>query len=122
MNNQKAGRFARPAFGADMEEEDAMVLKKTAVAGTLESSDVMVTVTPNPGRGVEIVLESEVMAAFGAAIEAVARQELELAGVEDAHLLLRDKGALDCVISARVRCALYRAAEAAYDWTREDAL
>lgn len=122
MNNQKAGRFARPAFGVDMEEEDAMVLKKTAVAGTLESSDVMVTVTPNPGRGVEIELESEVKAAFGAAIEAVARRELELAGVEDAHLLLRDKGALDCVISARVRCALYRAAEAAYDWTREDAL
>lgn len=122
MNNQKAGRFARPAFGADMEEEDAMVLKKTAVAGTLESSDVMVTVTPNPGRGVEIELESEVKAAFGAAIEAVACRELELAGVEDAHLLLRDKGALDCVISARVRCALYRATEAAYDWTREDAL
>ena len=118
MNNQKAGRFARPAFGADMEEEDAMVLKKTAVAGTLESSDVMVTVTPNPGRGVEIELESEVKAAFAA----VACRELELAGVEDAHLLLRDKGALDCVISARVRCALYRAAEAAYDWTREDAL
>ena len=73
MNNQKAGRFARPAFGADMEEEDAMVLKKTAVAGTLESSDVMVTVTPNPGRGVEIELESEVKAAFGAAIEAAKR-------------------------------------------------
>ena len=36
----------------------------------------MVTVTPNPGRGVEIELESEVKAAFGAAIEAVARREL----------------------------------------------
>ena len=56
---------------------------RVASAGTLESSDVMVTVTPNPGRGVEIELESEVKAAFGAAIEAVACRELELAGVED---------------------------------------
>ena len=97
-----------------------MLLKRPAIAGTLESSDVMVTVTPNPGRGVEIELDSEVKAAFGASIEETVRRELELAGVTDAHLLLRDRGALDCVISARVRCALYRAAETAYDWTRED--
>ena len=99
-----------------------MILKKSAVAGTLESSDVLVTVAPNPGRGVTIELDSEVKAAFGAAIEAAVRRELELAGVDDAHLLLRDRGALDCVISARVRCALYRAAETAYDWTKEDKL
>lgn len=97
-----------------------MIIKKPAVAGTLESSDVLVTVTPNPGRGVEIELESEMKAAFGASIEETVRREAELAQVTDAHILLQDRGALDCVISARVRCALYRAAETAYDWTKED--
>lgn len=97
-----------------------MILKKPAVAGTLESSDVLVTVTPSPGQGVTIELESEVKAIFGDAIQAVVRRELELAGVADGHILLQDRGALDCVISARVRCALYRAAETAYDWTKED--
>ena len=97
-----------------------MILKQPAVAGTLESSDVLVTITPSPGQGVEIELESEVKAAFGAAIEAAVRRELELAEVTDVRILLQDRGALDCVISARVRCALYRAAGEAYDWTKED--
>ena len=97
-----------------------MKILNPAIAGTLESSDVLVTVTPSPGRGVSIELESEVKAIFGAAIEAAVRRELELAEVTDVHILLRDRGALDCVTSARVRCALYRAAGTAYDWTKED--
>lgn len=97
-----------------------MEIKKPASAGTLESSDVFVTVAPNEGGGIEIDLESEVEALFGDAIEAAVRRELELAGVTDAAIRLQDRGALDCVIAARVRCALYRAAEERYDWTRED--
>jgi len=103
-------------------KETAMILKRPAVAGTLESSDVLVTVTPTPGQDVAIELESEVKDAFGDSIERTVRQELELAEVTECHILLRDRGALDCVISARVRCALYRAAELSYDWTKEDVL
>ncbi len=98
-----------------------MILKKPASAGTLESSDVLVTVEPNPGGGVVIDLDSEVKAAFGPDIEATVRRELALAEVEDVVVRLKDRGALDCTIAARVRCALYRAAEARYDWRKEDA-
>ena len=97
-----------------------MQIKKPASAGTLESSDVFVTIAPSPGGGIDIDLESEVEALFGDAIEAAVRRELELAGVTDAAVRLQDHGALDCVIAARVRCAVYRAAEERYDWTRED--
>lgn len=97
-----------------------MQIKKPASAGTLESSDIFVTVSPNEGGGIEIDLESEVEALFGDAIEAAVRRELDLAGVTDASVRLQDHGALDCVIAARVRCAVYRAAEEHYDWSRED--
>lgn len=98
-----------------------MELIKPAIAGTLESSDVLITIEPNPGNGIEIELESEVKAIFGRAIETVVRQELANAEVSDAFILLRDMGALDCVIAARMRCALYRAAGTSYDWSKEDA-
>ena len=46
-----------------------MKLIRKAVAGTLESSDALVEVSPAPG--VELEIESAVMAQFGDAIEAV---------------------------------------------------
>ena len=41
-------------------------------------------------------------------------------GVTDAVLSLKDKGAIDCVIRARVSAALCRAAETKYNWEGED--
>ena len=51
-----------------------MELKKPAVAGTLESSDVQITLRPNEGEGINIQLTSDVQAMFGDAIEATVRQ------------------------------------------------
>ena len=45
-----------------------MILKKPAMAGTLESSDVQITLRPNPNGGVQLNLRSDVMAQFGDAI------------------------------------------------------
>ena len=98
-----------------------MILKIPAVAGTLESSDVQITIAPNPGQGIEIELESDVKAQFGEAIEATVRDVLAEFAITDASVRLLDKGALDCVIRARLRCAVCRSAETPYDWTREDA-
>ena len=98
-----------------------MTLKIPAVAGTLESSDVQIAIAPNPGRGIDIDLESDVKAQFGEAIEATVRDVLAEFGIEAASVRLLDKGALDCVIRARLRCAVCRSAQEAYDWTREDA-
>lgn len=98
-----------------------MTLKIPAVAGTLESSDVQIAIAPNPGLGIDIELESDVKAQFGESIEETVRSVLAEFDIADASVRLLDKGALDCVIRARLRCAICRSAEEAYDWTREDA-
>ena len=41
-----------------------MEIKKPAVAGTLESSDCQITIRPNPGKGIDIDLESDVKMMF----------------------------------------------------------
>ena len=86
-----------------------MDIKKTAVAGTLESSDCIVTVEPGEGS-IEFDLDSSVIRQYGKQIRKVALETLERIGVTDAKVHMVDKGALDCTIKARVECACYRAA------------
>ena len=97
-----------------------MELKKPAVVGTMESSDIMVTLRPNENGGIEIDIQSDVKAMFGDAIEATIREVLADFGVENAVVAVVDKGALDFVIRARMQCAVCRAAEVSYDWGKED--
>ncbi len=84
-----------------------MEIKKAAVAGTLESSDCMVTVEPGSGT-VELDLESAVIRQFGKQIRKVINETLANLDVTDAKVTVVDKGALDCTIKARVECAVYR--------------
>ena len=94
-----------------------MEIKKTAVAGTLESSDCMVTVEP-AAKGIELELESSVIRQYGKQIRKVALETLKRLGVRKARVSIVDKGALDCTIKARVECAVMRAAghEGRTDW------
>ena len=78
-----------------------------ASAGAPESSDVYVEIEPC-AQGVEITLESVVKAQFGEAIEAAIRETLAECGVEQARLTVSDRGALDCVLRARVETAVAR--------------
>ena len=77
---------------------------RVASAGTLESSDVYVEIEPWE-QGVEIQLESVVKGQFGGAIESAVRATLAACGVERARLTVSDRGALECVIRARVETA-----------------
>ena len=86
-----------------------MKLIRKAVAGTLESSDALVEVSPAPG--VELAIESAVMAQFGDAIEKFVREVLAQFAVEGAAVRVTDRGALDCTIRARVEAAVKRAAK-----------
>jgi len=88
-----------------------MELKKTAVAGTMESSDIMVTIEPKDSGGVTLELTSSVMQQYGRRIEEVIRETLEELGVRNAAVIAVDKGALDCTVRARVSAAAFRAAE-----------
>ena len=87
-----------------------MEIIKTAVAGTLESSDCMVTIEPAQ-RGLEIDLDSAVIRQYGKKIMEVAAETLDRLGVQNARVTIVDKGALDRTIKARVECAAMRAAE-----------
>lgn len=98
----------------------SMELKKAAIAGTMESSDVMITIRPDPGNGIHIDLKSDVKALFGDAIEATVREVLAEFDVTDADISIVDKGALDFAIRARAQCAVCRAAEVNFDWSKED--
>ena len=54
-----------------------------------------------------------VMEQYGEDILSVARQTLRALGVENALVRIQDKGALDCVIAARVEAAVLRSGEEA---------
>ena len=85
-----------------------MELIKTATAGTLESSDLMVTAAPGE-QGLEVEIASTVLKQFGPAIRRAAREVAQELGVENAKIQIDDHGALDCTVRARVETALLRA-------------
>ena len=84
-----------------------MEIKCRAAAGTLESSDAYVEIAPGDGA-VEIEIQSVVAGQFGAQIEQTVREVLTECGVTDAYVRVADRGALDCVIRARVETAVQR--------------
>ncbi|MBD3719716.1 citrate lyase acyl carrier protein [Klebsiella pneumoniae] len=86
-------------------------MKIDALAGTLESSDVMVRIGPAAQPGIQLEIDSIVKQQFGAAIEQVVRETLAQLGVKQANVVVDDKGALECVLRARVQAAALRAAQ-----------
>lgn len=82
---------------------------KNAVAGTLESGDIMVQIAPANSEGIHIDLDSSVAAQFGGQIRRVITETLEGLNVHDVDIKATDKGALDCTIRARVTAAVVRA-------------
>ena len=84
-----------------------MDIIKKASAGTLESSDVYVEIEPGT-QGIQLELESVVEQQFGGSIRALVQEVLAEYGVENAKLRIADRGALDCVIRARVETAVMR--------------
>ena len=85
-----------------------MDILKSASAGTLESSDAYVEIEPATG-GVTIALESVVEKQFGNKIRDAVKDVLVQNGVESASVRVIDRGALECVIRARVETAIIRA-------------
>lgn len=83
-----------------------MDIVKCASAGTMESSDAYVEI--EPAETLEIQLESVVKQQFGDAILAVVGEVLKEQNVEKASVRVVDRGALECVIRARVETAVVR--------------
>ncbi len=83
-----------------------MQIIKEASAGTLESSDVYVEVSPAQELSLEI--DSVVYAQFGEAIRSTVLDVLRECRVDCAAVRIVDRGALECVLRARVETALLR--------------
>ncbi|UUE43357.1 citrate lyase acyl carrier protein [Pectobacterium aroidearum] len=87
-----------------------MKIVKESLAGTFESSDLLVKVAPADGK-LTVVINSEVMKQFGHQIKQVVNETLKALGVQEGTIIVDDKGALDCVIRARVQSAVLRATD-----------
>lgn len=85
-----------------------MELEK-AYAGTMESGDIFIQISPSEAEGLQIILESSVEYQFGGQIKKVIGETLTGLGIENAIVKAVDKGALDCTIHARVTTAAVRA-------------
>lgn len=87
-----------------------MEIKKLATAGTMESSDVYVEIAP--GEGLDIFVESVVQGQFGESIRSVVQEVLQEQNVTAACVRVMDRGALECVLRARMETAILRGREA----------
>ncbi len=88
-----------------------MIIQKPAVAGTVESSDALVSVEPGEGT-IELTLTSSVMNQYGRQIKETVLETLARLGVDNVRISVVDKGALDCTLKARVECAVFRSSDA----------
>lgn len=84
-----------------------MEIRCRASAGTLESSDAYVEIAPGCGT-VEVEIQSVVAGQFGPQIAHTVREVLADCGVTSASIRIVDRGALDCVLRARVETAILR--------------
>ena len=80
----------------------------SAVAGTLESNDILITISGIGGSANSVSLSSIVINQFGPAIRAVVDQCLEASGLSGVEVTVQDKGALECTIKARMETAIAR--------------
>lgn len=77
------------------------------MAGTLESSDIMITITA--ADEITVNLTSSVDQFYGESIIVTIKEALEDVGIRGAVVEAVDHGALDCTIRARVYAAVARA-------------
>ncbi|MBG7630541.1 MAG: citrate lyase acyl carrier protein, partial [Bacteroidetes bacterium] len=89
-----------------------MKIIKKAQSGSFESSDIIVLIEPvaeNSGRNIEI--DSTVMLEYGDNIEKLITDKLDEFDISDIHLIVKDKGALEPTINARIETAIVRACD-----------
>ena len=86
------------------------IILREAKAGLDERGDVLVCLSPaEENSGVQIDMESTLMSLFGDQIRASVLDVIEGYGLNDLKLTVRDQGALDYAIRARVQTAIERA-------------
>ncbi|HEY8445443.1 MAG TPA: citrate lyase acyl carrier protein [Bacilli bacterium] len=82
---------------------------KKGMAGSLESNDCLITVTPSDT--LEIEIKSIVYDFFKDQIEKVIKDTLQELEIKKIKVIVEDKGALDYTIKARLKTAIKRMGE-----------
>ena len=82
-----------------------MKILKNAVAGTLESSDLFIQIEPDENQ-LTLEIDSVVANQYMDSIRAAVLDTLQEFDVTTGKIFIKDKGALDCVIRARMETAL----------------
>jgi citrate lyase subunit gamma (acyl carrier protein) len=83
---------------------------REAEAGLQDKGDVVIKLKPGPdGSGVLLDIESKVMSLFGDQIRTSVLEEIAEYGLTDLSVSVKDEGALDYAIRARVQTAIERA-------------
>ena len=78
------------------------------VAGSLESSDVMVVVEESSENGISIELDGVDKARFRTDITSIAKGIAQRKGVNGIKITINDRGAINATIAARVETAIER--------------
>lgn len=82
-------------------------ITKMAKAGSVESNDILVMISPGEGS-LDVEVESVVYKQFGESIKEIILNTLAEEGINDAKIIAKDKGALDFTIRARVKTCIRR--------------
>lgn len=80
----------------------------SATAGSLESSDVLITISPKSEPGIDLNIESIVMKQFGARIRTVTEEIVAKLNLDRAIIHVQDRGALECTLRARLETVIGR--------------
>jgi len=88
-----------------------MKIEKMVMAGSLESNDLLVTLSPSEDNTLNLTIESIVKKQFGKRIKSIAKEMLKEFNVQKGNIRIQDMGALDCTIKARIETAILRIKE-----------
>ena len=88
-----------------------MKIEKMVMAGSLESNDLLVTLSPSEENTLNLTIESIVKKQFGKRIKSIAKEMLKEFNVQKGNIRIQDMGALDCTIKARIETAILRIKE-----------
>jgi citrate lyase subunit beta / citryl-CoA lyase len=90
-------------------DEKSVGMGEAGHAGKDIRSDLHVAIETRDSGGLEITMHTRVAPYYGESIQAQARQVLEVLGIRNARVEIRDEGALPFVIAARIETAARRA-------------
>ena len=89
-------------------------MNKTGTAGNQGAdirSDCHVTLELTSSGGIQIDLTSKIGVLFGESINTLTHDILAHFGIENAHITIADRGALDFVLAARIEAAVHQVIE-----------